>query len=206
MTCPRCSKPTSVQVNSYTKVCSHCGWQLTKAYINTMVKLAGVTYDGRQGLISSLSVYDPIMIRRDRNNAYDRNAIGIYNSRNQNIGWIPRDVAATLAPKMDSGVKLYAKTNKKLGGNGYNYGLEVFISSDSDKTKNHQPVTPTVPTNKLTAYASKPSSYSSQYYKDDDDYDDYPSHNYFRDESERGSDDYDPSEDWTDLFEYNENH
>ncbi|MDR6121341.1 hypothetical protein QFZ87_000938 [Bacillus sp. SLBN-46] len=180
----------------------------TKAYIHTTVKLAGVTYEGRQGIIASLSVYDQITIRRDRNNAYDRNAIGIYNSRNQNIGWVPRDAAANLAPKMDSGVTVYAKINKKLGGNGYNYGLEVILSTDSEKIKNHQPVAPAVQTNKLSHYASKPTSYASSHYRSDDydDYDDYPSHNYFWDESDRGSDDYDPSEDWTDLYEYNENH
>ncbi len=93
-------------------------------------RVTGVTYEGRQSIISKMSSAEPITIRRDRFNKHDRNAIGIYNKYNQQIGWIPREIAAELAPKMDAGAQFSAKINKILGGNGYNYGLEILISND----------------------------------------------------------------------------
>jgi hypothetical protein len=104
------------------------------------VKLTGVTYEGRQFYIAKMNVNDQIYLRRDRNNRYDNNAIGVYNNQNQNIGWIPRDIAASLAPDMDSGVQLFTKINQILGGNGYNYGVEIFISNNVKKLRLHQPV------------------------------------------------------------------
>ncbi|PEQ95184.1 hypothetical protein CN481_04815 [Bacillus sp. AFS006103] len=103
------------------------------------VKLTGVTYEGRQFYIAKMNVNDQIYLRRDRNNRYDNNAIGVYNNQNQNIGWIPRDIAASLAPDMDSGVQLFTKINQILGGNGYNYGVEIFISNNVKKLRLHQP-------------------------------------------------------------------
>ena len=41
-----------------------------------------------------------------------------------------KDVAKLLAPRIDSGERLYAKVSQKLGGNGYNYGLEIYVSNN----------------------------------------------------------------------------
>lgn len=109
--------------------------------IDKTTKLSGVTYEGRQNLLAKMSVYDSISLRRDYHNRYDRNAIGVYNTQNQNIGWIPREIAVTLAPDMDSGVQLFTKIKQISGGNGYNYGIEIIISNDENKIRNFQPVT-----------------------------------------------------------------
>lgn len=42
-----------------------------------------------------------VMLQRQQNNPYDRNAIQVLNVRNQQIGHLPREMAALLAPVMD---------------------------------------------------------------------------------------------------------
>ncbi|KAK5941852.1 hypothetical protein PMZ80_005803 [Knufia obscura] len=54
-------------------------------------------YDG------SATIGEYVMVRREPGNPYDRNAIRIDNVRRQQIGHIGRDMAAKLAPFMDSG-------------------------------------------------------------------------------------------------------
>jgi hypothetical protein len=96
ISCPQCN--TKNYVNEMgNPVCSSCRCNLKSPRIkNKIIRLTGVTYEGRQGIISKLRPHDQITISRDRNNKYDKNAIGIYNNQNQNIGWIPRDIASTL--------------------------------------------------------------------------------------------------------------
>lgn len=102
------------------------------------VKLTGVTYEGRQGIISKMRASDKIFMKRDKFNKHDENAIGVYNSQNQNVGWIPREKAAAIAPSIDAGIKYDTKIHKILGGNGYNYGLEVIIKEHGNTIKSHQ--------------------------------------------------------------------
>ena len=187
----------------------------TKNTFSEKVRLTGVTYDDRQYLISRMNETDRIYVKRVYNNSYDRNAIGVFNRNNENVGWIPRDIASNLAPKMDRGASYYACIHKKLGGNGYNYGLELLLSDDqrviddhtrrvSNRNKKNSYVPYAVA---ATATAAATQNYSTRYY-DEAEYDEerYSIDDYFVDESFRGDDDYDPSNDWTDLYEYNENH
>lgn len=210
--CPRCQKKNA----GSSKTCSSCGWKLTTPYVYRKVKLAGVTYENRQSLIARMSTDEELYLQRDWNNRYDRNAIGIFNRRNQSIGWVPKDVAADLAQTMDSGTEFSVKIVKKLGGNGYNYGLEVIISNDAEKLKG------TTIYEKTPAYAHNTSSYVARSrnvdydrYLDDEDedyrtssgsytYDDYDYDDYKRD---RDYDDFDEeAQGWEDLWEYNQNH
>ncbi|AQQ52250.1 HIRAN domain-containing protein [Planococcus lenghuensis] len=138
-TCPRCSERNSVAAIVDTTTCEKCGWNLLRDYQNRFVKLAGVTYEGRQSIIANMNPNHEIKLKRDKNNKYDKNAIGIYNKSNQNIGWIPKDIAAQLAQQMDLGTEYKAKINKISGGNGYNYGVEILISNDESVLRNHKP-------------------------------------------------------------------
>jgi hypothetical protein len=120
-----------------------------------------------------MSTDEELYLQRDWNNRYDRNAIGIFNRRNHRLGWVPKDVAADLAQTMDSGTKLSVKILKKLGGNGYNYGLEVIISNDAEKLKC------TMINEKTPTYAHNTSSYVALSRNDnydrylDDEHEDY---------------------------------
>lgn len=105
---------------------------------NIVVRISGVTYEGRQEIIAKMHKTDEIKMRRDKFNKYDENAIGVYNSNNQNVGWIPRDVATILAPNIDKGKKYKIKINKIHGGNGYNYGIEVLITESKSTLNSSQ--------------------------------------------------------------------
>lgn len=77
------------------------------------VNVAGVTHDGRQTVIRKhCSAGDPAELRREPDNAFDRNAIAVY-VRGRQIGYVPADVAETIAPGLDSGLlTLTAKVYK----------------------------------------------------------------------------------------------
>ena len=43
------------------------------------------------------------MLRRDADNPHDANAIAVDTPGGEQAGWVPRDVAAELAPDLDAG-------------------------------------------------------------------------------------------------------
>lgn len=185
----------------------------TKNAFSEKVRLTGVSYDGRQTLISGMHETDRIYVKRVYNNSYDRNAIGVFNRNHENVGWIPREIASNLAPKMDRGVSYYACIHKILGGNGYHYGLELLLSDDQRVIDDHtRRVSNRNKRNSYVPYAAAATAtaihHNSSRYYDEAEYDEerYSIDAYFADEYFRGDDDYDPSNDWTDLYEYNENH
>jgi hypothetical protein len=45
----------------------------------------------------------PLKLRRDRENEHDANAIAVETSRGQVLGFVPRDLAAEIAPGIDRG-------------------------------------------------------------------------------------------------------
>jgi ribosomal protein L37AE/L43A len=211
-TCPKCKNNTRVNISSQSNLCNKCGWNLSKGHVEKVFRLSGVTYEGRQNIIANMSVYDQVSLKRDPKNHYDRNAIGVETSYGQNIGWIPKENAKNIAPSMDTGTQYFIKILRILGGNGYNFGVEVLVTNDREKLNSYQ-AEPNNTINKRKNVMSyyrqnhKDKSYNSSYKSDSyDDYENYSVDDYFPDESYRGSDDYDPSEDWTDLYEYNENH
>lgn len=91
-------------------------------------KIAGVTFDGRQRLISGLAVGQELVVRRDRGNVYDCNAIALFDGNGNQLGFISRDLAARMAPQMDGGVKFMVRVAAVTGGNGYSYGVNINIT------------------------------------------------------------------------------
>jgi hypothetical protein len=51
----------------------------------------------------------PLELRRDRDNEHDRNAIAVHPAGGgEQLGWVPRELAAELAPALDAGEPLAA--------------------------------------------------------------------------------------------------
>ncbi|MCM3364885.1 HIRAN domain-containing protein [Niallia sp. MER TA 168] len=135
--CTKCQHSHNIQV----KVCEKCGWELSKRHIKFSTNLAGVTYDGRQKIIAQTSQFEKISLRRDKNNRHDRNAVGVYNANGRSLGWLPKGFAAIIAPEMDKGIEFYSEIIKIVGGNGYNYGIQVRISNDLLKMEKSTSIT-----------------------------------------------------------------
>lgn len=97
---------------------------MTKRIVHTRV--AGVTFEGRQALIEQLTTSDPCRIVPEPDNQFDENALAVQVSHGGNvwkIGYIPRDVAAIIAPFLD-GESVMCRIERITGG---------FSTSDDER-------------------------------------------------------------------------
>ena len=71
------------------------------------LRVAGVAGAGRhhaEALASeALAPGRPLALRRDPENPHDPNAIAVDAGDGQQVGWVPRELAAELAPDLDAG-------------------------------------------------------------------------------------------------------
>jgi hypothetical protein len=65
-------------------------------------RVAGVTFEGRQSVIARLSIGEEVLIKREPTNPFDHNAVSIERVNGQQIGYLNRHLAATLAPFFDA--------------------------------------------------------------------------------------------------------
>lgn len=78
-------------------------------------KVVGVTFENRQDYIKEMKIGEKIILERDKNNPYDKNAIKVVNSKGKQIGFISKDLASKIAGKMDKGVKYRAAVSDITG-------------------------------------------------------------------------------------------
>ena len=97
-------------------------------------KLVGVTHnnsDGssRQSIIAQMNINSRIFLKRDCGNIYDPNAILVVDAMDRQLGFISKELAAELAPKMDAGQKFTVSIVTLTGGdNGYTRGVNIIIN------------------------------------------------------------------------------
>ena len=86
-------------------------------------KIVGITYCGRQAIVAKLKVGETVILRREPTNPYDCNAIMVLRINGEQIGYINRFLAATLASKLDDG-------GKTVQGEvtSFTYGRSIFSS------------------------------------------------------------------------------
>ncbi|KUP04424.1 hypothetical protein Q75_15650 [Bacillus coahuilensis p1.1.43] len=181
---------------------------MSTPYVHEFVRLSGVTFEGRQTNIASLTSSSSIYLKRQYSNSYDSKAIEVLDTHHRSLGWIPKDKNHRIAQLLDAGFTLPAKIHQTIGGNDLHYGIEILLSNDTMKYSQHKPIM-SQNTSTFHMAAKNPSfNYSYNRYDSSDDYEDdyYDSGTYFYDEDERGNDYYDETEDYTDLYEYNQNH
>jgi hypothetical protein len=100
-------------------------------------KVAGVTYGNRQKAIQHLAQYDPaaisIHLEREQGNAHDRNAVAVWAAVEgkgaYHMGYLPRALAAFIAPLLDAGKAVGAMFREVRGGYEpyMNLGLRVEV-------------------------------------------------------------------------------
>lgn len=71
-------------------------------------KVAGVTFEGRQEIIDTMHGTEIIQLRPEPQNKYDENAIAVWvafppesGMEAAQVGYLPKEVAAKVAPHMD---------------------------------------------------------------------------------------------------------
>ncbi|HTA38329.1 MAG TPA: HIRAN domain-containing protein, partial [Candidatus Acidoferrales bacterium] len=78
-------------------------------------KLVGVSFEGRQDVISGLRVGSDLELERQPDNPYDANAIAVRYG-NLQVGYIRREIAAHLGPRIDEGARYRARIASLTGG------------------------------------------------------------------------------------------
>lgn len=106
---------------------------LEEMYINIdmekipqFTKLAGVSFNGRQNHITKSINGKKLMLIRDYNNQYDKNAIGVYNE-DVLIGWISKNLAKKLAPEIDAGIQWHALVSGVTGKDNETKGVNIEL-------------------------------------------------------------------------------
>lgn len=66
--------------------------------------IEGVRSGDRQHYIANLKVGDKLKLKREPSNKFNSNAIRVYDPQKNHLGYIPNEVASTIAPWMDDGM------------------------------------------------------------------------------------------------------
>lgn len=102
-------------------------------------KVAGVTFENRQQYVKQCYAGQKLELIRDKFNVYDKNAVAVYAGEHQ-VGFLSKELAKSLASKMDSG-RIYVCYVKTVTGGqaGNSYGLNIGISEEPQKNPNSTP-------------------------------------------------------------------
>ncbi|HEV3087266.1 MAG TPA: DEAD/DEAH box helicase [Candidatus Elarobacter sp.] len=91
-------------------------------------KVVGVSFEGRQDVVAALRPGDALELRRDPENPYDLNAIGVWFGTLQ-LGFIKREIAARIAPNVDGGERYTAEVTAVTGGVGdRSFGINIYVT------------------------------------------------------------------------------
>lgn len=98
-------------------------------------RAVGTTFGERQGFLAYVSKFENkyVTLRREPKNTADVNAIKIIchvpeTGKHVQIGYVPKTIAKTLAPKIDNGARVWCKNCTDLGGRGLTRGMEITIA------------------------------------------------------------------------------
>lgn len=100
--------------------------------------VAGVTFDGRQAILALYRGRERLSaeLRREPSNPFDPNAIrvniDVANPHTLHVGYIPKSLAARLAPRMDGGTVLLVTRATVLYNEG-TYGLRICIDTNKEE-------------------------------------------------------------------------
>lgn len=111
-------------------------WKIIR-YKSLRIKINGTSFDNRQNVLQLLCKYNPadiaVKLVRDRNNAFDSNAIAVTTAIKGKvsavIGYLPKAVASVVAALMDKGINVNADTFSIVGGTQEleSYGARINI-------------------------------------------------------------------------------
>jgi single-stranded-DNA-specific exonuclease len=89
-------------------------------------KIVGVSFEGRQDVVAGLNPGDPLALVREPENPHDPNAIAVRYGTLR-LGFLKRDIASKLAPKIDAGDSYSATVGSITGGGERNVGVNIHV-------------------------------------------------------------------------------
>lgn len=93
-------------------------------------KLVGVTFEGRQAVISTLKGNEPLRVRREAENEYDPNAVAVDVQVGEEflpIGYIAKDKNLEIAKSLDAGIPVQIVLASLTGGSGKSFGVNIEL-------------------------------------------------------------------------------
>lgn len=90
-------------------------------------KVVGVSFEGRQDFIRTLTSGSPLLLRREPDNPHDPHAIKVTTASGEQIGYLSARVAARLAPSIDSGARYTTTVSQVTGGGERHQGVNVYL-------------------------------------------------------------------------------
>lgn len=95
--------------------------------------VAGVTFEGRQRIVTRCSVGERLILVRDPDNRFDQGAIKVLRVNGEQLGFIPEHVSrggdsSGLASRMDRGEKYLCRISDLTGGGGKTRGVNIEIT------------------------------------------------------------------------------
>lgn len=103
------------------------------------LQIVGLNFGARKQTVSTLKIGDKIILKRDKNNAYDNNAILAMTEAYNEIGFISADWSVIYAPKIDTGMTFNAEITSieskviNIRVNRINYNEETLFDIFNDR-------------------------------------------------------------------------
>jgi single-stranded-DNA-specific exonuclease len=95
-------------------------------------KIVGVSFEGRQHIVAGLRGDEVVDLVRHPENEHDPNAIAVRYGALQ-LGFLRREIAKRVAPKMDAGERYTARVSTVTGGrDGRHTGVNLFVQRLAD--------------------------------------------------------------------------
>ena len=82
-------------------------------------RVVGVTFENRQEVVARLSEGERVSLIRDPDNPFDPNAVKVVRWDHQQIGFLDRELAKIMAPRMDRYGGTFKATVSRLTGGYY---------------------------------------------------------------------------------------
>ena len=90
-------------------------------------KVVGVSFEGRQDVVGGVREGAPLELRRQPDNPYDPNDVGVWFGALQ-LGFIKREIAARIAPNIDAGERYAAEVTALTGGGTRSFGINIYVT------------------------------------------------------------------------------
>ena len=91
-------------------------------------RVVGVSFENRQAVVALLTEREQVFLIREPDNAFDPNAVKVTRWDRQQVGYLNRELAKILAPRMDRyGRPVKAKVSRLIEGQFANSSLGVLI-------------------------------------------------------------------------------
>ncbi len=91
-------------------------------------KVAGISFEGRQRTVEVLEENEELILKREKDNKFDKNAIQIFNKTGIMISYINKVLAGDMAKLMDSGVDFNCRVMQITGFTQATQGVNLEIT------------------------------------------------------------------------------